>query len=353
MSAINNALSELAKEKSKLTVEISKAEVKAVKQKSVLPWVVGSFTLSLAVGGWALSQQSPSQPAFETVVPVASSTKVDSPTTKTLVAEQPVYQTVAEETLVAAPKTAVPKTEQKVAPQLQPKPPAKPVSIAKVTTQPAETSKPIVNQGEVVIEQVELTPVQLSLNAQERAQKALDNNNLSKALEYYAESLRYTPNNKQVRKRLAALHYGKGEVRKAADILQRGIALDSNDTELRLSLAKMLMKEQQDSVALTVLSPLPQSSSVEYLSLRAALAQKQRQQQLALQSYQQLVEREPESGRWWMGLGITQEREFQLAEAKSSYQQALNKLGLSGQSQQFIRDRIALIESLEEQPSEN
>ncbi|MEX0335043.1 tetratricopeptide repeat protein [Vibrio tubiashii] len=348
MSAINDALSQLANDKSTLAKGICKANVQPVKQRAVLPWVVGSFTLSLAVGGWALSQQAPSQVTISSITPTDSQQQaVVSPTTKVAVVDQPVYQTLVEEDVSPRSKpasSAQPQVKQQI----------KLVAIAKATTStPVSASKLAATQGEVLIEQVELTPEQLSAKAQERAKKALDNNNLTDALNHYAESLRYTPANKQVRKRLAALYYGKGEVRKAADLLQKGIALDSDDSTLRLSLAKMLMKEQQNAVALTVLSTLPNSVSVEYLSLRAALAQKEKQDQLALQSYQQLVQREPESGRWWMGLGIQQERAFQLADAKSSYSQALTKLGLSSQSQQFIRDRISLIESLEEQPSEN
>ena len=65
------------------------------------------------------------------------------------------------------------------------------------------------------------------------------------------------------------------------------------------------------------------------------------------------VQLEPQNGRWWLGLGIQQERAFELDNAQKSYQQALNKVGLSSQSQQFIRDRLALLGRLKEQPNEN
>ena len=54
MSAINNALSELAKKES--TTSIEAAVVPKVKTRSPLVWVAGGFTLSLAMGGWAVSQ---------------------------------------------------------------------------------------------------------------------------------------------------------------------------------------------------------------------------------------------------------------------------------------------------------
>ncbi|MDN3684189.1 hypothetical protein QW180_11960 [Vibrio sinaloensis] len=41
-----------------------------------------------------------------------------------------------------------------------------------------------------------------------------------------------------------------------------------------MSLAKLLMKEQQTQAALSVLSAMPTQPTVEYLSLRGVLAQK-------------------------------------------------------------------------------
>lgn len=359
MSAINSALSQLAKDKSMTSQEIVKADVKPVKQRAILPWVIGSFGLSLAVGGWAISQQAPQTETSIVVAPIVPEANaidevdVASPTSKTLSTEPLVFKADTQRKVSQAMEP-----QEKVKPAVTPSPTnvSKPVLVAKV--EPSLKASPkraevTANQGEVVIEQVDLTPEQLSQKAQERARKALDSNNLADALSSYNEALRYTPSNTDVRKRLSALYYGKGEVRKAADTLQKGIALNSNDSELRLSLAKMLMKEKQNEVALTVLSAMPESASIEYLSLRAALAQKAKQDDLALQSYSALVEQEPDSGRWWLGLAIQQERALDLSSAKNSYQQAITKLGLSSQSQQFIRDRLALISSLEEQPSEN
>ena len=82
--------------------------------------------------------------------------------------------------------------------------------------------------------------------------------------------------------------------------------------------------------------------------MRAALAQKLKNNEWALQSYQMLSQRDPENGRWWLGLGIQQERSAQLKKAKESYTKALTMVGLSSQSQAFIRDRINVLASLEQ-----
>ncbi|MDA0148566.1 tetratricopeptide repeat protein [Vibrio sp. LaRot3] len=374
MSAINNALSELSKSNSAKN-SIEKADVKTVKQRSVLPWVIGGFTLSLAVGGWAISLQQPTQQ-----VVVDSSPRVQqsdeafvSPTAKKTNAVDAIYQApkseialeVNEAKPIAIAQVDVAKTQTKVVEQplqdvkettIQQAPiPAKKPTVAPQTVEMAEAVPELADKNvpQVVIEQVELTPAQLADKAQERAKKALDSNNLAEATAQYSDALRYTPRDSAVRQKLAALYYGKGEARKAAELLQKGISLAKEDQGLRIALAKLLLKEKQQAAALSPLVYLPANPNVDYLSLRAALAQKNNQDQLAFDSYQQLVQLEPDSGRWWMGLAIQLERNLDIPKAIQAYQQALTKVGLSNQSQQFIRDRLALIQRLEEQPSAN
>ncbi|MCC4821210.1 MSHA biogenesis protein MshN, partial [Vibrio lentus] len=87
----------------------------------------------------------------------------------------------------------------------------KPIYVASVAKKdPAPISNEKESSGssansEMLIEQVELTPEQLSVNAQGRAQKALDANDLTGALKGYTEALRYTPRNEDVRQKLAIL----------------------------------------------------------------------------------------------------------------------------------------------------
>lgn len=384
MSAINNALTQLTDKKSGANETMQRAVVAPVKQVRVLPWVVGSFFLSLAVGGFALSQQETAinQMTQKQNASLSDATLVPSPTAKLTSSAQAVY--------VAPEKKSAPSTQHVSSPSRASSPtvvdkPAveKPVLVAKVATPISATevqeesvsntshaasvggtvsnsivsnstvSKGNESSGSMVVEHVELTPAQLAEKAQARGQKALESNNLKEALEHYHQALNYTPEEFEIRKRLAALYYGKGEVRKSVDILQKGISLDKESNELRIALATLLIKEQQNTAALTAVAYLPRQASVEYLSLRAALAQKQQQNALAKESYQALTEREPDSGRWWLGLAIAKERAFELDGAQQAYQQALSNLGLSSQSQQFARDRLAIIAQLQEPTREN
>ncbi|MFM2641351.1 MSHA biogenesis protein MshN [Vibrio chagasii] len=381
MSVINNALSELAKKKSATTIEA--AVVPKVKTRSPLVWVAAGFTLSLAMGGWAISQGPTVDSSISTrdrqvrVSVVDSSSEVPaivtqapSSPTKKLVTVDSSYLTQA--SLETSSRDQAPvvdsvvKTAQITKPQVQ----AKPLATTKVNSpqapeptlipsvaksSPASISdelKDSENSG-ILIEQVELTPEQLSINAQGRAQKALDANDLTGALKGYNEALRYTPRNEDVRQKLAILYFGKGDTRKAYELFQSGIKLNINSEKLRLGLSKLLVKADQAEAALSPLVHMPPHPTQEYLAMRAALSQKSQQEEIALESYQKLVEIDSENARWWLGLAIQQERQLDFAAAKQSYQGALTRVGISSQSQSFVRDRLKIISALEESSNAN
>ncbi|MEZ9647842.1 tetratricopeptide repeat protein [Vibrio sp. 10N.261.52.C2] len=391
MSVINNALSELAKKKSATSIEA--AVVPKVKTRSPLVWVVAGFTLSLAMGGWAISQgpvidqsiveQSISTRYLQVQVSVVDDSNgiqevaqpISSPTKKLVTLDSAILSTentamaksaqskpsVSESVVMSAPKAtkqqtpakalSVPETTKTEIPQ--------PIYVASVAKKaPASISNEPVASGDsensgMLIEQVELTPEQLSVNAQGRAQKALDANDLTGALKGYTEALRYTPRNEDVRQKLAILYFGKGDTRKAYELYQSGIKLNINSEKLRLGLSKLLVKANQSEAALSPLIHLPPNPTQNYLAMRAALSQKSQQEEVALESYQKLVEVDSDNARWWLGLAIQQERQLDFAAAKESYQGALTRVGISSQSQSFVRDRLKILNALEESGDAN
>lgn len=350
MSVVNQALSQLVSKQGKTLDHIERADVAAVKSRSAWVWVVGGFGLSLAVGGWAVSQQA--SDVMSSVVldtPMTSpmmSNAFYSPTQNIQIPEVALYRLAP---VVEGSNTAVIPPEIQLASVAAPTPASKPVTLAS-TSAPSAPNEPA---KAMVVEHVELTPQELSNKAVSRANKALDSNDFNRAVSAYSEALRYTPQNEQVRQQLAALYYGKGDVRKAFELLQRGVELNHDGETLRIALAKLLVKEGQNEAALSPLDYVPDAASVEYLSLRAALAQRNKYNDIALESYQLLTEKEINNGRWWLGLAIQQERAFMHNEAKTSYQVALTKVGLSAQSHAFIRERLQLLTRQEESQGAN
>ncbi|MGF1805433.1 MSHA biogenesis protein MshN [Aliivibrio sifiae] len=199
---------------------------------------------------------------------------------------------------------------------------------------------------EFQVEEVELLPSELAQKSRDAAQKALDRSDFKEATKEYYTVLKYQSSDEESRKKLAALLYGKRDVTEAAAILQQGIKLDHDSVNLRLALASLLQKEEQPEAALSVLEYIPLDASVDYLATRGGLAQKLKLMDLANESYQMLVKKEPDNGRWWLGLAIVYEREAKTEQAYETYQTALIKPGLSRSSLVFVRDRIKLLATM-------
>ncbi|MGF1725766.1 tetratricopeptide repeat protein [Photobacterium nomapromontoriensis] len=195
----------------------------------------------------------------------------------------------------------------------------------------------------LMIESVELNAAQLAKIEYQKAEKALKQGDSRKAISFLDAAITYQPEWVEARQKLAALYYGRRESRQALATLQQGLALDAEQPELRLTMAKLLLNESQQSAALNVLNQLPRDGSRDYLAMRGALAQQLNNNVLALSSYQHLVEDEPYDGRWWMGLGIALERSQALSKARQAYQQALLMGQISNQSQQFIQQRLTVL----------
>lgn len=370
MSEINKALSQLAAKRGASLEQIEAARVAPMKTRPGWVWALGGCALSLALGGWAVSWQAPhSLPADEgqgepvllaaqqtELAPTASPTRNTSPTAiEVYRPSRTVSDAPREKNVAQAAARSQPPPPSVTAPRSAPpqQPAAQESDRQSATDTSAQSVESDNRDAHMMVEQVELTPQQLAQKALSRADKALDSNDFQDAVDAYSEALRYTPEDETVRQKLAALYYGKGDVRRAFDLLQNGIELNRQGERLRIALAKLLIKEQQPEAALSPLAFLPAAPSLEYLSLRAALAQKSKHNELALESYQALTQKEPGNGRWWLGLAIQQERAFTLPEARASYQQALSKVGLSSQSQTFIRDRLAVIAAVEEDKRAN
>ncbi len=396
MSVVTNALSKLSEKENQGPRVIQKAVVPSIKKSGPpLLWIGVGVCVSLVIGGWAITSNSDEQLTVnraEGQPPLVKTTaKVNAPTT--LPPTQRKTNNDSDVQVYSAPTPVTKKTVEassvKVASRSQVKPSvekevvkptpvpvvaksipikAKPVPVkAKVTTPkpvrtaqpaPVEMTQPILvakatpsqplEEQTMLVEQVELTPQQLANKALTRAEKAMESNDFRTAMQEYSRALRLVPTDERTRKKLSALYYGRHQTRQATELLQQGIKLNHDGEALRLALAKLLLREKHSEAALTTLTYLPSSASVDYLALRAGVAQQLKNTQIALQSYQHLVKHQPESGRWWLGLAIQQERSSDYKSAKNSYTNAMNKVGISSNSMDFIRQRLEFLNTMQE-----
>ena len=350
MSATNKALLNITKKdvNSDVQKSISPAHIPNIESrfKASFFFAIGVIS-SLSLIGWATLSDS-SNPIQKEVpvaqVPTPSVTLSVSPTQK--VATQEISSIYKDKELIIEKEQ---KTEHKALQSSEIKytvnTKTAPVASKQESVIPSTPREKVTE--EFSVEEVELLPSDLAQKSREVAKNALDRSDFKEAMKAYYTVLKYQPSDEESRKKLAALLYGKREVQESAAVLQQGIKLDHNSISLRLALSSLLQKEEQPEAALSVLEYIPLEANVDYLATRGGLAQKLKLMDLAKESYQMLVDKDPDNGRWWLGLAIVYEREAQVKKAYETYQRALVKPGLSRSSQAFIRDRIKLLATME------
>ncbi len=169
--------------------------------------------------------------------------------------------------------------------------------------------------------------------------------NDERVIQILKEILTLAPSDQKSRKQLAVLLFSNARVQEASTVLSEGLKIAPAESSLRMMLARALFKSGNIDSAFEVLSqhPYQQIASDELLSLRAALAEKLGLYAQAQTDYQILVNRDPNQAKWWLGLGVSQDKQKLITQALTSYQQAkaLNQLPIQVDS--FVTKRIQLL----------
>ena len=149
----------------------------------------------------------------------------------------------------------------------------------------------------------------------------------------------------RTRKQLAAMLFSKSMLTEAQSVLQRGLRITPADSSLRLMLSRIHFKTGNNEQAFNVLlqHPYSQIANDELLSFRAALAEKIGKYEIAEQDYQMLVRRNPLEAKWWLGLGVAQDKQQLSQRAIDSYLQAQQLKQLPAQVEDFVEQRIQLL----------
>lgn len=203
--------------------------------------------------------------------------------------------------------------------------------------------EPIKPAGKMAVTEVKLTPSQLAQKQLTLAIDAEKQGRLDKAIEYYGKALGFDPSLHNVRQQLAALHYGQGRLNNAEQVLQQAVLLYPQQFDFYLLLARVQQELGDVDLALASLAQIPDSHVLARQKWLAQtdLAQKQGQFSLAEQAYRQLLQQEPQQGKWWMGLGYALDSQQQFAKASQAYRTALSHSGLSAQATAFIEQRLS------------
>lgn len=211
--------------------------------------------------------------------------------------------------------------------------PTKTEPVVSALTQAPTTSKMSVSRRK-------LTAKELVAQKLTRAEKAIKNNDVMKAEQLFEDVLIVEPNNKQARKKLAALWFGRKSYQQATNLLSQGISLDSNDAELRLLKARVHLQQEQVKAAYNTLTPLATLKNQEYQVMLANVSQQTEHYETAIQAYKTLINMQAYSGRWHLGLAIVYDKTSQFPLAVAEYALAITKSDLSIASAKFAQQRM-------------
>jgi MSHA biogenesis protein MshN len=185
---------------------------------------------------------------------------------------------------------------------------------------------------------------QLSL-LRERARIALADDDKVAAVEALQAIVTDYPEDTRAPKQLASLLFSQQRFREAQAILENALSRLPADNAMRIMLSRIAYKTGNIQGAYDTLAahPFPKLAEVELLSFRASLAERLKQYELASDDYRLLLAKEPQNAKWWLGLGVSQDKLSRVSEAIESYQQAQELNQLPAQVSGFLKERITIL----------
>ncbi|GAD00949.1 tetratricopeptide repeat protein [Agarivorans albus] len=277
-----------------------------------------------------------------------SNKQVAEPTAAIVVTAPKVEPTVAVETtsqVLAEPETKQAPNNKSV--EAKAKEPKKTeLAMAKQPSAEAKDKPQAEQESALEIKPLKLTREQQVALYTRRGFQALDKNLPDEARKEFQKALQLDHQAHEVREQLAALMFGRGELRSAVSLLEEGLQLSPMRGSFRVMLARIFVQQDNLVQAIYYLESAEPSiiGNVDYYAMLAGLAQRLDKQELALTSYQKLVKHEPSRARWWLGYAIANDKLGSYQEALAAYQQAELMGQLSSNSRDFVVNRIRQLE---------
>lgn len=198
----------------------------------------------------------------------------------------------------------------------------------------------------LAIEKVQLNPEQQKVLLKQKAQKAESGGNLNQAVSYWQQIRQSAPSDSEAYLELSRLAQIQRNDMGAVQILEQANVAGVQDPKLSMALAALALKQLDWAKALSYLQYEPDIFNyVDFYALKAAALQKTSQHAQAVQVFQQLARQQPDQARWWLGMALSYDALQQQEQALLAYRQvAINGQGLSAESLNYVKKRIAVLE---------
>lgn len=189
----------------------------------------------------------------------------------------------------------------------------------------------------------ELTPHQRAENDYRKATVAIQQGKTAEAIGGLEQALLQDPQHSAARQTLIGVLLGSKRQDEAVRKLQDGLNLDPSQAGLAMILARVQVEKGDLKAAVETLQrTLPHAlERADYQAFLAALLQRQARHKEAIEHYSLAVRKTPQSGVWWMGLGISLQAENRMTEAQEAFGRAKSSNSLSPELQAFVEQRLS------------
>lgn len=178
-----------------------------------------------------------------------------------------------------------------------------------------------------------------------RAADLLQKGRLPDAEKHLRLALKIDETHTPGRELLAGVLLQQGHWREAQELLERGIDTVPAHYPFAQLLARVYVEHDADQKALTVMEGNRRygAENPEYLAFLAALYQRVGKHAEAIKVYNEALTRNPQEGRWWLGMGISLEAIQDWNTAGNAYQRAIETGVLDDKLLAYVRQRLAVL----------
>jgi MSHA biogenesis protein MshN len=203
--------------------------------------------------------------------------------------------------------------------------------------------KPVVTQDQPSLNKQirELTPQQMAENDYRRATTLIQQGRVQEAIALLEQVLQSDAAHVSARQTLIALMLNVKRRDEAMRLAQQGLELDVRQPNFAMILARLqLDKGDQKAAIATLQRSLSTASSADYQAFLAALLQREGRNAEAVALYESALDKAPQSGVWWMGLGISLQADNRPQPAREAFIHARETASLSPDLQAFVEQKI-------------
>jgi len=175
-----------------------------------------------------------------------------------------------------------------------------------------------------------------------RAVSLVNQGRIAEGIDGFRAVLVVDPGHQAARQTLVALLLEAKRVDEAAMLLQDGLAVNPDNTEFAMILARIMVEGNDVPKALFVLQrhAAPPDSNPDFHAFAAALYQRLGRHREAIDQYQTALRLAPSAGVWWVGLGISLQASERPKDAAEAFTRAKSAGNLAPELASFVDQRL-------------